>query len=100
MGPGKFIGEHSGVGIELQTLYQNLYTGIQVPNSLEDFRPISPGIQFIVSHVHGLFEGKIGLIKVFQGQVYLRGLLRSEEHTSALQSRENVVCRLLLEKKT
>src|SRR5690606_41551378 len=27
-------------------------------------------------------------------------LLRSEEHTSELQSRENLVCRLLLEKKT
>src|SRR5690606_41942265 len=27
------------------------------------------------------------------------GLLRSEEHTSELQSRENLVCRLLLEKK-
>src|SRR5690606_39517982 len=26
--------------------------------------------------------------------------LRSEEHTSELQSRENLVCRLLLEKKT
>src|SRR5690606_41249670 len=26
-------------------------------------------------------------------------LLRSEEHTSELQSRENIVCRLLLEKK-
>src|SRR5690606_39745437 len=29
----------------------------------------------------------------------LGGLLRSEEHTSELQSRENLVCRLLLEKK-
>src|SRR5690606_41797983 len=28
-----------------------------------------------------------------------RGELRSEEHTSELQSRENLVCRLLLEKK-
>src|SRR6266511_6135002 len=28
-----------------------------------------------------------------------RSRLRSEEHTSELQSRENVVCRLLLEKK-
>src|SRR5690606_41564330 len=27
-------------------------------------------------------------------------VLRSEEHTSELQSRENLVCRLLLEKKT
>src|SRR5207302_8606370 len=29
----------------------------------------------------------------------LHGILRSEEHTSELQSRENLVCRLLLEKK-
>src|SRR5579883_275692 len=28
-----------------------------------------------------------------------RGIRRSEEHTSELQSRENLVCRLLLEKK-
>src|SRR5436309_9090706 len=28
-----------------------------------------------------------------------RGITRSEEHTSELQSRENLVCRLLLEKK-
>src|SRR5690606_39333848 len=27
-------------------------------------------------------------------------VVRSEEHTSELQSRENIVCRLLLEKKT
>src|SRR5690606_42038483 len=31
--------------------------------------------------------------------VPLAKLLRSEEHTSELQSRENLVCRLLLEKK-
>src|SRR5690606_41261257 len=29
----------------------------------------------------------------------MKGVLRSEEHTSELQSRENLVCRLLLEKK-
>src|SRR5690606_10573731 len=32
-------------------------------------------------------------------QVDEAGVLRSEEHTSELQSRENLVCRLLLEKK-
>src|SRR5690606_39291656 len=32
-------------------------------------------------------------------QLLYRRLLRSEEHTSELQSRENLVCRLLLEKK-
>src|SRR2546430_3627004 len=30
----------------------------------------------------------------------LRAVLRSEEHTSELQSQSNLVCRLLLEKKT
>src|SRR5690606_41796992 len=30
---------------------------------------------------------------------HIHELLRSEEHTSELQSRENLVCRLLLEKK-
>src|SRR5690606_40739733 len=32
-------------------------------------------------------------------QLNTHGVLRSEEHTSELQSRENLVCRLLLEKK-
>src|SRR5690606_41984715 len=39
----------------------------------------------------------------FAGQQVFRGAdaqrMRSEEHTSELQSRENLVCRLLLEKK-
>src|SRR6266511_5621002 len=34
-----------------------------------------------------------------EGAVAPDRLLRSEEHTSELQSRENLVCRLLLEKK-
>src|SRR5690606_21221638 len=36
---------------------------------------------------------------LFKTGVRWLGLLRSEEHTSELQSRENLVCRLLLEKK-
>src|SRR2546430_8797807 len=31
--------------------------------------------------------------------LHARGLIRSEEHTSELQSQSNLVCRLLLEKK-
>src|SRR5690606_41721311 len=34
-----------------------------------------------------------------RGELLKTGLPRSEEHTSELQSRENLVCRLLLEKK-
>src|SRR5690606_40310107 len=37
-------------------------------------------------------------VATFKSETY-RFLRRSEEHTSELQSRENLVCRLLLEKK-
>src|SRR5690606_41295826 len=39
------------------------------------------------------------LLADLTGDGLLLGDLRSEEHTSELQSRENLVCRLLLEKK-
>src|SRR5688572_31213165 len=35
---------------------------------------------------------------VLHGDIDVSGLLRSEEHTSELQSQSNLVCRLLLEK--
>src|SRR5690606_40985996 len=43
----------------------------------------------------------IGFVVMLTGADYAtaRAWLRSEEHTSELQSRENLVCRLLLEKK-
>src|SRR3712207_7787195 len=39
------------------------------------------------------------LIILAKNQVGLKNLYRSEEHTSELQSRQYLVCRLLLEKK-
>src|SRR3712207_8448063 len=39
-------------------------------------------------------------LAVTQNHMRLQVLLRSEEHTSELQSRQYLVCRLLLEKKT
>src|SRR5436309_9498240 len=44
--------------------------------------------------IHNFWCLKIGVV----GDIVLN-LVRSEEHTSELQSRENLVCRLLLEKK-
>src|SRR5690606_40476126 len=41
------------------------------------------------------FEGAPNVERMYRQSL----LLRSEEHTSELQSRENLVCRLLLEKK-
>src|SRR2546430_5718414 len=39
------------------------------------------------------------MVVPLSGQVITRPSLRSEEHTSELQSQSNLVCRLLLEKK-
>src|SRR3712207_6875081 len=59
----------------------------------------------VVVRAHGLVADLVAcgraLLRTF-GQVAARGLLdrdRSEEHTSELQSRQYLVCRLLLEKK-
>src|SRR5690349_23970102 len=41
----------------------------------------------------------LGLVIVVIGDEVLDRVLRSEEHTSELQSRRDLVCRLLLEKK-
>src|SRR5690606_39829285 len=48
----------------------------------------------------GLGLNHVGKAVVFEAAGYsMLGPVRSEEHTSELQSRENLVCRLLLEKK-
>src|SRR4249919_2525905 len=46
-------------------------------------------------HFGAGYLANLGLVAALAG----RGGTRSEEHTSELQSRENLVCRLLLEKK-
>src|SRR6266511_3970064 len=60
--------------------------------SLHDALPIS-----IVGTDLRLVERVLGRLTI--ARAALAGRSRSEEHTSELQSRENLVCRLLLEKK-
>src|SRR5207302_2908108 len=48
-------------------------------------------LKFILREISSVFVAVFVVITLLQ--------LRSEEHTSELQSRENLVCRLLLEKK-
>src|SRR2546430_16795633 len=73
--------------------------------SLHDALPISPRVFCTIAHLRARFQGglkpasRIGLRGRWLGR--RRGLWqRSEEHTSELQSQSNLVCRLLLEKKT
>src|SRR5436309_11667709 len=61
------------------------------------------------AHHHGAFDLVLQVLRVqhrpaiecsyCSHDAHLRRDRRSEEHTSELQSRENLVCRLLLEKK-
>src|SRR5207302_10485593 len=67
--------------------------------SLHDALPI----YVVTAPLHG-FDGANDYWLRASSKPWLRGIaansrLRSEEHTSELQSRENLVCRLLLEKK-
>src|SRR5690606_27819901 len=61
------------------------------------------GTLVIVSHDRDFLEGLTDKVYEFKNRTikeYLGDInYRSEEHTSELQSRENLVCRLLLEKK-
>src|SRR5690606_40006587 len=80
-----------------------IYGNSLLPNTAEPLR-YSPLPQ---QHEHFFFnhprieEPAIKLLKGFIRKILLFEMhgLRSEEHTSELQSRENLVCRLLLEKK-
>src|SRR3712207_7164113 len=56
------------------------------------------GAAFFVRPLGGLFFGPIG-DKLGRQRVLALVIIRSEEHTSELQSRQYLVCRLLLEKK-
>src|SRR5690606_40344202 len=70
-------------------------------NTLGDFRPVVPK-HFLRADVMMLGNlhpnTQLGVIRQMEKRPKLI-ILRSEEHTSELQSRENLVCRLLLEKK-
>src|SRR5690606_41746442 len=65
-------------------------------STLNEIVGFSPGIFIVGIETYRLFSNHI-LIGVPAALVTEK--LRSEEHTSELQSRENLVCRLLLEKK-
>src|SRR5690606_40274086 len=82
----------------------------QVENAMKMFVELPDQI---MEHQHKIEESVLEGIKYMKNMGYrgivteddmnqikkIRNEMRSEEHTSELQSRENLVCRLLLEKK-
>src|SRR5690606_39587637 len=69
--------------------------GVAVPQLAGEAGQPRPGAE----HLHLAAAGTGGGVREPQQRVGVRAHRRSEEHTSELQSRENLVCRLLLEKK-
>src|SRR5690606_40253208 len=69
---------------------------IQLFQTFEDNRMVSN--YKVAAFIDCLLHDRFGYIQRDQHIVY-NSFRRSEEHTSELQSRENLVCRLLLEKK-
>src|SRR3989475_2405267 len=77
--------------------------------SLHDALPIWNDAAYISAEVRDrrrnmvrallLSIGIVTVLYLLVNLAYLKGLGRSEEHTSELQSQSNLVCRLLLEKK-
>src|SRR5690606_41946946 len=59
--------------------------------------PDSIGLKSLSLHSEVMAKAKVDTINAIAGAVTFARDLRSEEHTSELQSRENLVCRLLLE---
>src|SRR3712207_8553057 len=58
-----------------------------------------PLVALIVFFLFGTEAGRARSVPVLLAVVLAATLVRSEEHTSELQSRQYLVCRLLLEKK-
>src|SRR5690606_39479676 len=71
--------------------------------SIVEFQHVKPGKggAFVRSTLKNLRTGKVldNTFRAGESIDIVRVERRSEEHTSELQSRENLVCRLLLEKK-
>src|SRR2546427_10403012 len=81
--PGVIITQHSGDG----KANQYFLRGFNLDHGTDFLTTINHMPVNLPTHAHG------------QGYSDINFLLRSEEHTSELQSQSNLVCRLLLEKK-
>src|SRR3712207_8365875 len=77
------------------TLFRSVHLGHQLDEGLG---PAALGLE-VLAEFDGVL-GELGRLAVLEeGRVRLLADGRSEEHTSELQSRQYLVCRLLLEKK-
>src|SRR6266436_3335465 len=89
----------SGLAVEMRGDYEEHFAGCEHCRSRQRLhRIIDISLITLASVSAGVFLLAFGVIRHF-GPRHAFWLERSEEHTSELQSRLHLVCRLLLEKK-
>src|SRR2546430_10958573 len=92
------------------TLFRSIYQAVTEVKQVEDLteddlldmieHQAQQGVDYVTVHC-GILREYVGLaLGRVTGIVSRGGSLRSEEHTSELQSQSNLVCRLLLDNKT
>src|SRR5690606_39439627 len=81
------------------TLFRSPGTVLSVSHTTRAPRPGERAGEHYHFVDHDTFRAMIGRGEFLEYAEVFGNFYRSEEHTSALQSRENLVCRLLLEKK-
>src|SRR2546430_12686747 len=84
--------------------YTTLFRSIALPekhigNSRHDFRSIGIQAAGLLRSVPRILDTVFREVDSNESGIRLDVPIRSEEHTSELQSQSNLVCRLLLEKK-
>src|SRR3712207_8438581 len=80
--------------------YTTLFRSPRLPPPLYDPSLVADAILFACEHPRRqLYVGGAGYLISLMGRFAPKTSDRSEEHTSELQSRQYLVCRLMLEKK-
>src|SRR5690606_40434561 len=70
--------------------------GAKITKEISEIRGVPMGVDVLSPPNHSAFNNIPELVDFIERIADATGLPRSEEHTSELQSRENLVCRLLL----
>src|SRR5690606_41410361 len=92
-----YRGLHSFPTRRSSDLYDDMYniSGLEIKS-----HPLFLNSDVIHLHnTYGRYFSTFELPRLTSMKPFIKTMHRSEEHTSELQSRENLVCRLLLEKK-
>src|SRR5206468_11129529 len=99
--------ELNGVAFTIVGVVEQRFTGITPGSDYDVWLPLAAGLRISDPRMWDNRQDKVtfwwltilGRLKAERPILQAQAAIRSEEHTSELQSRSDLVCRLLLEKK-